>query len=105
MAGEREQYKTCWDCEHQNYTCADGTNVCCGFEKTVGYETAMSRNGLLARRGRPPAPAVCEVQMSRSDAVVYRGSRAKTYTFPRTAVAASENVFKDLKRLQSVRLN
>ena len=37
--------------------------------------------------------------------VVYRGSHAKTYAFSRTAVTTNVDAFKDLKGLQSVRLN
>ena len=67
--------------------------------------TIVPRNGLLLRRSRPPVIVVSDTRMSRDATEIVRGGPARTYVFPKTAVAANREAFAYRKTLQSVRFN
>ena len=90
-----------WDGGHMEYTCADGVRVRCRFER----KGSVPRNGLQIEWKRAPNLVVGETQMSRDAATVVRGSRAKTYAFPRSATMAGNLAFDDKGGLRSVTLN
>ena len=94
-----------WDGTHKVYTCADGAMIICNFRETLIDWASMPRNGLKLRRGKPPALMVCGVELNRRGTLLCNTNSEKAYALPRSVKSVYNYVFKDMRRLQSVRLN
>ena len=94
-----------WDGAHKVYTCADGAKITCNFRETWLDWTSMPRNGLKLRRDKPPALVVCRVELNRIGTLLCSSSSEKVHALPRSVTSVYNYVFKDMWRLQSIKLN